>query len=67
MSSKRLPELEGILKLFYPLFDSGGWVENEFEETGEKTYEIECDNFPIQMGDLTLYLEAVFHVVLTQR
>ncbi len=63
MPDKSFPELEVILRQFYPLLDSNGWVENEFEETGEKTYEIECDNFPVQIDDLTLYLEAVFHLV----
>lgn len=60
MALMRFPELENVLTQYYPLLNCDGWVTDEFVETGDISYETECDNFPVLLDDLTLYLEAVF-------
>ena len=67
MTLKHFPDLERILKSYYPLFETTGWIEDEFPETGDTSYETECDNFPVSVESLTLYLEAVFYVIPIKR
>jgi len=62
MAIKHFPTLEGVLKSYYPFLDTDGWIEDEFPETGDTSFETECDNFPVAVETQTLYLEAVFYV-----
>jgi len=47
LALKHFPTLERVLKSSYPFLDTEGWIEDEFPETGDTSYETECDNFPI--------------------